>query len=96
MSAIGGLAAHAVSIASASTVELERPAAAHAQPAGGSQHERRLWRCTCGQLYHVWGCDRHRVYWPLDAPADGAVMDGCCVNCRRPLPGKKAHCQEPA
>ena len=52
----------------------------------------RRWRCVCGQTYRVAGVDRHRIYWPLDAPADQPVLDGCCVRCRRPLPGKQPHC----
>lgn len=63
------------------------------QPSGrvGSAGRRR-WQCVCGQLYRVTGADRHRVYWPVDAPADGAVLDGCCVVCHRPLPGKRPYC----
>jgi hypothetical protein len=55
----------------------------------------RRWQCVCGQMYRVSGRDRHRVYWPLEAPPDEPVMDGCCVRCRRPLPSKQAHCAEP-
>jgi hypothetical protein len=55
----------------------------------------RRWECQCGQSYRVSGLDRHRIYWPFDAPADEPVLDGCCVRCRRPLPGKHAHCAEP-
>jgi hypothetical protein len=61
-----------------------------AQPADS----RRTWRCACGQLYRVNGVDRHRLYWPLGAPANAVVIDGCCVRCRRRLPGKQPHCLE--
>jgi hypothetical protein len=54
------------------------------------------WRCVCGQPYRVSGVDRHRIYWPIGARVDAPVMDGCCVRCGRPLPGKHAHCQEAA
>jgi hypothetical protein len=54
----------------------------------------RTWRCACGELYRVSGVDRHRLYWPVGAPPDAAVIDGCCVRCRRPLPGKQPHCLE--
>ena len=55
---------------------------------------RRRWECMCGQSYRVSGLDRHRIYWPLGAAPGAPVTDGCCVRCRRPLPGKQAHCQE--
>jgi hypothetical protein len=55
---------------------------------------RRRWECVCGQSYRISGVDRHRIYWPSEAPSDAPVLDGCCVRCRRPLPGKHAHCLE--
>jgi hypothetical protein len=55
----------------------------------------RGWQCVCGQSYRISGFDRHRIYWPVAAPADEPVLDGCCVRCRRPLPGKHPHCAEP-
>ena len=54
----------------------------------------RCWVCVCGQSYRVSGVDRHRISWPSGAPSDAPVLDGCCVRCRRPLPGKHAHCLE--
>jgi hypothetical protein len=73
------------------TVELQSAAPARADYAA-----RDRWECVCGQSYRVSGLDRHRIYWPSGAPADAPVLDGCCVRCRRPLPGKYAHCAEPA
>jgi hypothetical protein len=52
------------------------------------------WRCTCGQTYRVTGLDRHRVYWPEGGGPRDVAIDGCCVNCGRPLPDKQPHCQE--
>jgi hypothetical protein len=52
------------------------------------------WQCVCGQPYRVSGLGRHRIYWPLDSPVDQPVMDGCCIRCGRPLPGKHPHCKE--
>ena len=53
------------------------------------------WRCpSCGQTYRVAGLDRHRVFWPEGAGPREAVLDGCCVNCGQPLPGKQPHCKE--
>ena len=69
--------------------------AAEEQPGGrGGEVARRRWQCVCGQAYRTTGVDRHRIYWPLDAPADRVVLDGCCVRCHRPLPGKQPHCDE--
>src|SRR5215217_5493005 len=48
------------------------------------------WTCQCGQEYRVAGLDRHRVYWPAEAPEDKPVLDGTCVSCERPLPGEHA------
>jgi hypothetical protein len=72
------------------------PAGAVEEQSGGRRGDaaRRRWQCVCGQDYRITGVDRHRVYWPIDAPADGAVLDGCCVVCRRPLPGKHPHCAD--
>jgi hypothetical protein len=69
--------------------EPQRPASA-----GFDGATARRWECVCGQIYRVSGLDRHRIYWPIDAPANEPVLDGCCVRCRRPLPGKHAHCAE--
>ena len=54
---------------------------------------RELRRCQC---VGVLGMDRHRICWPPDVPPDGPVLDRCRVGCRRPLPGKQAHCLERA
>jgi hypothetical protein len=72
------------------TVELEHPVRDQVRR---PEEARRRWQCVCGQVYRVWG-DRHRIYWPLDSPRDAPVVDGCCVRCRRPLPGKYAHCAQ--
>ena len=42
--------------------------------------------CECGQAYRVTGVDRHRVYWPEKAEADGPVVGDTCVACDRQLP----------
>lgn len=52
------------------------------------------WRCTCGQTYRVTGLDRHRLYWPDGGGPRDVAIDGCCVNCGRPLPDKQPHCEE--
>ena len=46
--------------------------------------------CRCGTRYRVSGTDRHRVYWPVDAPEDAPVMGNSCVQCDAPLPGGRA------
>ena len=63
-------------------------------PADTGDAIRRRWECVCGQSYRISGVDRHRIYRPSEAPSDAPVLDGCCVRCRRPLPGKHAHCLE--
>ena len=42
--------------------------------------------CECGMEYRVSGIDRHRVYWPADAPEDAPVLGDRCVRCEKPLP----------
>jgi hypothetical protein len=44
-------------------------------------------RCDCGAEYRVSGTDRHRVFWPVDAPEDAPVLGDDCVECGAPLPG---------
>ena len=46
--------------------------------------------CQCGTTYRVSGSDRHRVYWPADAPEDEPVMGDRCVQCEAPLPAGRA------
>jgi hypothetical protein len=46
--------------------------------------------CACGARYRVSGTDRHRVYWPADAPGDAPVLGHRCVECDAPLPGGRA------
>jgi hypothetical protein len=75
----------------ASSTAMERPMTADPQVEDSGA---RRWQCQCGQAYRISGEGRHRLYWPEGAGERDAVMDGCCVNCRRPLPGKHAHCKE--
>jgi hypothetical protein len=75
-----------------STATLDRPARTEDDRHRHTESARRLWQCVCGEVYRVWGSGRHRIYWPLDAPRDAPVIDGCCVRCRRALPGKQPHC----
>jgi hypothetical protein len=58
---------------------------------GAARAAQRLWQCVCGKSYRVSGLDRHRIYWPEGAPADDPVLDGLCIRCGRPLPGKHVH-----
>jgi hypothetical protein len=46
--------------------------------------------CRCGTTYRVAGVDRHRVYWPADAPEDAPVLGENCVSCDAPLPGGRS------
>src|SRR5687767_7470108 len=46
--------------------------------------------CRCGTRYRVSGADRHRVYWPADAPEDAPVLGDRCVQCDAPLPAGRA------
>jgi len=46
--------------------------------------------CVCGTTYRLSGTDRHRVYWPADAPEDAPVLGDRCVECERPLPSGRA------
>jgi hypothetical protein len=48
------------------------------------------WTCACGQVFRVRGADRHRVYWPVDAPESEPVLDGRCPTCERPLAAEQA------
>jgi hypothetical protein len=53
-----------------------------------SSHQ--TYTCACGARYRVSGTDRHRVYWPADAPGDAPVLGHSCVACDAPLPGGRA------
>jgi hypothetical protein len=44
------------------------------------------YRCGCGKAYRVSGTDRHRVYWPADAPDSAPVLGNRCVQCDAALP----------
>jgi hypothetical protein len=44
------------------------------------------YRCDCGQLFHVSGAGRHRVYWLPDASPSDPVLSPACPECDRPLP----------
>ena len=46
--------------------------------------------CRCGRTYRVSGTDRHRVYWPADAPEAAPVLGDRCVECDAGLPGGHA------
>jgi hypothetical protein len=61
---------------------------------GGRDAARRCRGCVRGQEYRVSGVERHRIHWPLHAPADDAVLDGRCARSRTPPPGKQPHCAE--
>jgi hypothetical protein len=39
-------------------------------PADTGDAIRRRWECVCGQSYRISGVDRHRIYWPSEAPSD--------------------------
>lgn len=46
------------------------------------------YRCVCGHVLRVFGLGRHRVYFaPDNARSDNPVMDRCCPECGRGLPG---------
>jgi hypothetical protein len=60
----------------------------------GGRRGVRVWRCGCGAAYRVVGSDRHRIYWPLDAPPDQPITDGRCAVCGLALPGKQPHPRE--
>jgi hypothetical protein len=47
--------------------------------------------CDCGAVYRVTGLDRHRVYWPADAPAGAPVLGDRCTSCDAPLPSGRAN-----
>jgi len=50
----------------------------------------RTYECPeCGHELHVFGRDRHRIYFELgDEPLNDPVMNRECPACQRPLPGK--------
>ena len=58
--------------------------------ASGRRSRDTTYTCRCGTRYRVSGADRHRVYWPVDAPEGTPVMGDSCVQCDAPLPGGRA------
>lgn len=69
----------------ASRARLQRRAAARERtPRGDNPPER--YRCGCGAEYRVSGADRHRVFWPADAPEDAPVLGDRCPACDASLP----------
>jgi hypothetical protein len=56
----------------------------------GDRSPENTYTCRCGTRYRVSGTDRHRVYWPADAPDDAPVLGDRCVECDAGLPGGHA------
>jgi hypothetical protein len=93
----------AVAVALAAALAAARARLAGRAPAASSTRDRaraalerfrrsadRTYTCRCGTSYRVSGTDRHRVYWPADAPEDEPVLGDRCVECEAPLPGGRA------
>ena len=62
---------------------LDRVRGRSAEPASPADQ---TYTCECGMEYRVSGIDRHRIYWPADAPEDAPVLGDRCVRCEKPLP----------
>jgi hypothetical protein len=62
----------------------------------GPQAEHQEHRCECGQLFHVSGTGRHRVYWLPDASPRDPVLSDDCPSCGRPLPHERQEAGAPA
>jgi hypothetical protein len=56
------------------------------RPGGTGRSEPETYTCRCGRTYRVSGTDRHRVYWPAEAPENAPVLGDRCVDCDAPLP----------
>jgi hypothetical protein len=79
-----GLIAVAAALAAALAAVLGRAR----QRERSSSHQ--TYTCACGASYRVSGTDRHRVYWPADAPEGAPVLGDRCVRCEAPLPAGRA------
>ena len=55
-----------------------------------SAPEPQTYTCRCGAEYRVSGADRHRVYWPAEAPAGAPVLGDSCPRCGAALPAEHA------
>jgi hypothetical protein len=56
----------------------------------GDRSAASTYTCRCGTRYRVSGTDRHRVYWPADAPENEPVLGDRCVECDAGLPSGPA------
>lgn len=56
----------------------------------GDRSTQETYTCRCGTTYRVSGTDRHRVYWPADAPDSAPVLGDRCVECDAGFPGGRA------
>ena len=93
--AVAGAAGAAVIAAGARLAGRTRPQSptpvADLPPAQAEQASgQTAYRCRCGAEYRVSGTDRHRVFWPADAPEDEPVLGDDCVECGEPLPSGRA------
>jgi hypothetical protein len=66
-------------------------ALARGRASGGAEDSGRTspddsYTCQCGAEYRVSGIDRHRIYWPADAPEGSPVLGDRCVQCGTALP----------
>ena len=69
---------------------LRRGGAAHDRDRRrGRSAEHQEHRCECGQVFHVSGTGRHRVYWLPDASPRDPVLSDDCPSCGRPLPHER-------
>jgi hypothetical protein len=62
----------------------------------GPRAEHQEHRCDCGQLFHVSGTGRHRVYWLPNASPRDPVLSDDCPSCGRPLPHERQEAGAPA
>ena len=88
-----GLLAVAAALAAALAAVGTRLAPVRRARAQANEHEQRpepTYTCRCGATYRVSGSDRHRVYWPADAPGDEPVMGDRCLECDAPLAAGRA------
>lgn len=56
----------------------------------GDRATHQTYTCRCGATYRASGTDRHRVYWPADAPDAAPVLGDRCLECDARLPGGRA------
>jgi hypothetical protein len=72
--------------ASASDPERSPAADREAPSPAEAETAETTYTCDCGTEYRVAGTDRHRIYWPADAPESEPVLGDRCVSCDAPLP----------